>query len=201
MGGGSLKYSGAGPDARTVRIPSLPGRRLAEAPAVDVNSEGYKAGFDAAAKEFLAQLEEQERWHEELTEKMGAMLADMDARYRRECLDLVQRLFAAAAPTLARRSSLADIMQLVEERVVRDRSELTLRVHPTLVAHLPEGDSRVLASLPQITLVKDETCAPAMVDAQWKNGGLFHDPDGLIENVLRALEEETAQPRETSDEQ
>lgn len=201
MAASSLNYSDAAPDAKTVRIPPLPGRRHAEAPAVDVNSEGYKAGFDAASKEFLAQLDEQERWHEDFAKKTGAMLAEMDARYRRECLELVQRLFAAAAPTLARRSSLADIMQLVEERVVRDRSEITLRVHPTLVAHLPEGDSRALASLPQITLVKDETCAPAMVDAQWKNGGLFHDPDGLIENVLRALEEKTAPQRETNDEQ
>ena len=201
MAASSLNFSEDAIEPKSVRIPSLPGRRHAEAPAVDVNSEGYRAGFDAASKEFLAQLDEQERWHEELTKKMGVMLADMDARYRRECLELVQRLFVSAAPTLARRSSLADIMQLVEERVVRDRSEITLRVHPTLVAHLPEGDSRVLASLPQITLVKDETCAPAMVDAQWKNGGLFHDPDGLIENVLRALEEETASPRETSDEQ
>lgn len=200
MAAGSLNFSEDAGAAKSVRIPSLPGRRHAEAPAVDVNSAGYRAGFDAASKEFLAQLAEQERWHEDFATKTGAMLAEMDARYRRECLDLVQRLFAAAAPTLARRSSLADIMQLVEERVVRDRSELTLRVHPTLIAHLPEADSRMLASTPQITLVKDETCAPATVDAQWKNGGLFHDPDGLIQNVLRALEEETAPQRETSDE-
>ena len=200
MAGGSLNFSEDAAGAKSVRIPSLPGRRHAEAPAIDVNSEGYKAGFDAASKEYCAQREEQERRHEDFAEKTGAMLAGMDARYRRECLELVQRLFAAAAPTLARRSSLADIMQLVEERVVRDRSELTLRVHPSLAAHLPEADSRVLASSPQITLVLDEACAPAMVDAQWKNGGLFHDPDGLIDNVLRALEEETAQSRETSDE-
>lgn len=75
-----------------------------------------------------------------------------------------------------------------------------MRVHPTMVAHLPDQDSRILASSPEITLVRDATCAPAMIDAKWKNGGLFHDPDGLIEEVLRALKEETAPQEETNDE-
>ncbi|PQA87427.1 hypothetical protein [Hyphococcus luteus] len=188
-------------EAKSVRIPSLPGRRHGgDGPSVDVNSEGYKAGFDAASREFLAQLEEQEAWHEDFAKKTGEMLAEMDARYRSECLTLITRLFAAAAPTLARRSSLADIMQLIEERVVQGKSDLVLRVHPTLAAHLPDKESRVLASAPEVTLIRDESCAPAMIDAKWKDGGLFHDPDGLIEEVMRALEEEAAPLEETSDE-
>ncbi len=187
--------------SKSVRIPSLPGRQFGGAPVmVDANCDAYKAGFEAGAHDLQAKLGEQETLHEALTTQMGEMLADMDARYRRDCLSLVERLFAAIAPTLARRSSLTDILQLVEDRVVRDHSELTLRVHPSLIAHLPEKENRVLTTAPEIALVADESCAPAMVDAKWKNGGLFHDPDGLIEEVLRALGAENPPHEETSDE-
>ncbi len=199
MAAGSVNFA-KDAEAKSVRIPSLPGRRHGDGASVDVDSDGYKAGFDAASREFMAQLEEQEAWHEDFTKKTGDMLAEMDARYRSECLALIARLFAAAAPTLARRSSLADIMQLIEERVVQGKSDLILRAHPTLVAHLPDKESRILSSSPEVTLIRDETCAPATVDAKWKNGGLFHDPDGLIEEVLRALEGETAAQEETGDE-
>ncbi|MCK5744879.1 MAG: hypothetical protein KAH44_01640 [Oricola sp.] len=192
--------SDSAPDSKSVRIPSLPGKSRREAPSVDTGSDAYKAGFDAASKEFLAQLQEQEAWHEDFTKRIGDTLADMDARYRRECLILVERVFAAAAPALARRSSLSDVMQLIEERVLGEHSELTLRAHPTLLAHLSDKEMRVLSSAPQVTLVRDETCAPSMIDAKWKNGGLFHDPDELIEKILDALREETAQQQEAGDE-
>lgn len=202
MSASSPNYSqGASGAARSVQIPSLPGRQHSVASSVDINCEAYKVGYETASKEFMARLQEQEAWHEGFAKRIGDMLAEMDARYRRDCLSLVERLFTAAAPTLARRSSLADIMQLVEERVVRGRADLTLRIHPTLAAKLSEKDSLTLASSPEITLIKDESCAPAMVDAQWKDGGLFHDPDGLIEEVLRSLGEENAPHEETNDEQ
>ena len=81
-------------DSKTVRIPSLPGKRQGEARVVDTDSAAYRAGFDAASKEFLAQLQEQEAWHEDFAKRMGETLAEMDARYRRDCLVLVERLAA-----------------------------------------------------------------------------------------------------------
>jgi hypothetical protein len=185
-----------GQPSKTVRIPSLPGRQKGAA-TVDIHCEAYKTGFGAAATEFLAQLKEQESWHDDFARRMGDMLADMDARYRRECLALIERLFAAAAPTLARQSSLIDVMKLVEERVVGGKSELSLRVHPDLIAHLPEQDRRTLSEHPLITLEADKSCAASAIDARWAKGGLFHDPDKLIADILNALGENRA-PQEGS---
>lgn len=174
-----------------VRIPSLPGRQKVPG-GVDVHSDAYKAGYNAAAADYQAQLNKQEAWHEDFARRMGEMLADMDARYRAECLALVARLFSAAAPTLARQSSLVDIMRLVEERVIAGKTELSLRVHPDLVAHLPEEDSRILHDHPLVTLETDPGCAPSAIDARWAKGGLFHDPDKFIADILAALGENRA---------
>lgn len=186
MTGHALNLADDAQAQKTVRIPSLPGRQKTPG-GVDIHCDAYKAGYDAAAEVYQAQLKEQEAWHEDFARRMGAMLAEMDARYRRECLTLVARLFSAAAPTLARQSSLIDIMKLVEERVIGGKTELSLRVHPDLVAHLPEEDRRVLSDHPLVTLETDAACAPSMIDARWAKGGLFHDPDKFIADILSAL--------------
>lgn len=191
MAGGALQKSDSGAAAKAVRIPSLPGRQPG-APQVDAGSDAYKAGQAAAAAELRGEMAEQEARHEEFVRSVGDMLAEMDARYRQESLSLVQRLFSTVAPALAVKSSLADIMQIVEERAMRDHSELSLRVHPSLIAHLSEADQKTLSETPLVTLKPDETCAPATVDAQWRKGGLYHDPDSLIEDVVKALSEEAA---------
>ncbi len=190
------------PDAssrKAMRIPSLPGRQTG-APQIDSESSAYKAGYNAALAGTRADAAEREARHEEFARSIGAMLAEMDARYRKECLSLLERLFAAVAPSLAMRSSLCDIMHLVEERALRGHSELALRAHPSLLAHLPEMDQRKLNASPLVTLKTDETCAPAMVDAEWRKGGMFHDPDGLIKEILQALNKETAPRKEAGDE-
>ena len=43
-------------------------------------------------------------------------------------------LFSAVAPSLAVKSSRADIMQIVEQHAVHGHSELSLRAHPSLIA-------------------------------------------------------------------
>jgi hypothetical protein len=199
MSGTALSVSLDASAAKSVRIPSLPGRQPG-APQVDVESSAYKAGHDAALAAMRADLAEQETRHEEFALSVGMMLTDIDARYRKECLSLIERLFTAIAPALAVRSSLADIMHIVEERALRGHSELTLRTHPSLVAHLCEADQRKLSETPLVTLKTDETCAPAMVDAEWRKGGLFHDPDGLIKDILQALSDETAPQVENGNE-
>ncbi|GJL92841.1 hypothetical protein [Hyphococcus sp.] len=199
MSGGALSIPLDNAAAKAMRIPSLPGR-LPGAPQVDVESSAYRAGHDAAQAETRAQLAEQEARHEAFVQSVGGMLSEMDARYRKESLSLIERMFAAVAPALAIRSSLADIMHIVEERAMRDHSELTLRVHPSLIAHLSEKEQRKLGDTPLITLNADEKCAPAMVDAEWRKGGLFHDPDSLIEQLLLAMRNETAPQEETGNE-
>lgn len=173
----------------------MPGRQAGD-PQVDTQSDAFKAGTNAAAAEFRAQAAEQEARHEAFVQSIGDMLSEMDMRYRRECLSLIERLFSAAAPTLAHKSSLADLMRIVEERVVKDNAELTLRVHPDLVEHLSDDHQRVLSKSPQITLKTDSGCAPSAIDARWEKGGLFHDPDAFIQDVLSALRDETAPQEE-----
>ncbi len=191
MGKSALQASENGA-AKAVRIPSLPGRQQhGGGPQVDTGSDAYKAGYNAAAADMRGELAAQESYHEEFVKCVGDMIADMDARYRQESLSLIERLFSAVAPSLAVKSSLADIMQIVEQHAVHGHSELSLRAHPSLIAHLSAADQKTLKETPLVTLQADETCAPATVDAQWKKGGLYHDPDGLIENVLKALRAET----------
>ncbi len=190
MAGGSLQLSEGDGAAKAVRIPSLPGRQPG-APQVDTECDAYKAGYNAAKAELRGEMAAQEAHHETFVNSVGDMLAEMETRYRQEALSLIERLFAAVAPTLARKSSLSDIMHIVEERAQRDHSELSLRTHPSLIAHLSETEKKVLKETPLVTLKPDESCAPATVDAQWKKGGLYHDPDGLIEDVLKAFRDET----------
>ncbi|MEZ5892625.1 MAG: hypothetical protein R3C58_05715 [Parvularculaceae bacterium] len=180
---------------KTVRVPVLPGRQNGGAP-VDTGGAAYQAGVAAAAAEFAGREAQIASAHEEFVREAGEMLAEMDARYRRECFSLIERLFSAIAPTLARNSSLIDIMEIVDQRVLRSHTALTMRAHPSLIAHLPEADQRRLSEAPEITLKSDETCAPAMIDVQWEKGGLFHDPDGLIADILRELGESGAAPEE-----
>jgi hypothetical protein len=200
MSGGALSVPSDIAAAKAMRIPALPGR-FPGAPQVDVESGAYRAGHNAAQAETRARLAEQEARHEAFVQSVGDMLSEMDVRYRKESLSLIERMFAAVAPALAIRSSLADIMHIVEERAMRDHSELTLRAHPSLIAHLSEKEQRKLGETPLITLNTDEKCAPALVDAEWRKGGLFHDPDALIEKMLLALREETAPQEEISNEQ
>lgn len=194
MTGKALNIASGTPKA--LRVPVLPGRGDSGEPAIDESGDAYKAGVAAAAAEFAGREARLNAAHEEFVRHAGDMLAEMDARYRREALGLVERLFAAVAPTLAQKSSLIDAMQIVEERVLRGHNPLTLRVHPALVAHLPAAEERRLSATPEITLKADEACAPAMIDAQWAKGGLFHDPDGLIADILRVLEETRAAAEE-----
>lgn len=189
MGESALKDNECGGLAKAVRIPSLPGRQPG-APQVDTDCDAYKAGYAAATSALQASATEQEARHESFVASIGEMYAEMEMRYRQETLSLVERLFGAVAPALAVKSSLADIKAIVEERAQRNHSELSLRVHPSLIAHLGEADQRILNETPLVTLKSDESCAPATVDAQWKKGGLYHDPDALIENVLAALRDE-----------
>ena len=190
MASSAVQVAGEDRATKSVRIPALPGRQFGE-PQVDVDSDAYKAGHAAAMTELRGEIAEQEARHEAFVSSIGDMMADMDVRYCQEALSLVGRLFAAAAPALAVKSSLADIMKLVEEHALRGHSEMTLRVHPSLIAHLSESKQKMLKDEPLVTLKPDENCAPALVDAQWKKGGLYHDPDGLIEDVLKVLREET----------
>lgn len=190
MGESALQANESAGSAKAVRIPSLPGRQPG-APQVDTDCDAYKAGYAAATAALQASMTEQEARHESFVASVGDMLAEMEMRYRQEALNLIERLFGAVAPTLAVKSSLADIMDIVEERAQRDHSELSLRAHPSLIAHLCETDQKTLKESPLVTLKSDESCTPATVDAQWKKGGLYHDPDTLIKNVLAALREET----------
>ena len=196
---GALSVPSQTVPSKAMRIPSLPGRAPG-AVQVDAECSAYKAGYNAAQAETRSQLAEQEARHEAFVHSAGDMLADLDARYRKESLALIERMFAAVAPALAVRSSIADIMHIVEERAMRDHSELTLRAHPSLIAHLTEKEQRKLSDTPLITLNTDEKCAPALVEAEWRKGGLFHDPDAMIENMLLALREETAPQEETGHE-
>ncbi len=199
MSGGALSVSPDNASVKAMRIPALPGRAPG-APQVDVECSAYKAGYSAAQAEVRSQLAEQEARHEAFVQSVGDMLTSIDDRYRAESLSLIERLFTAIAPSLAVKSSLADIAAILEERAMRDHSELTLRVHPTLIAHLGKADQQKLAASPLVTLNADENCAPAMVEAEWRKGGLYHDPDTLIEQILLALREETAPQEETSNE-
>lgn len=199
MSENALQVSEDSGAAKAVRIPSLPGRNPG-APQVDVESNTYQAGYAAASADLRGELAEQESRHESFVQSIGDMLSEIDDRYRKESLTLIERLFSAVAPTLAIKSSLADIMQIVEHRAQRDHCELSLRTHPSLIAHLPENDQRTLRETPLVTLKADEACAPASVDAEWKKGGLYHDPDALIEEILQALREETAPQEEAGDE-
>ncbi|WP_375204298.1 hypothetical protein [Hyphococcus sp.] len=190
MAGGALQINEGDSAAKAVRIPSLPGRQPG-APQVDTECDAYKTGYNAAMAELRGEMAEQKARHETFVNSIGDMIAEMETRYRQEALSLIERLFGAVAPTLAVKSSLADIMHIVEERAQRDHSELSLRTHPSLIAHLSEAEKKVLKETPLVTLKSDESCAPATVDAQWKKGGLYHDPDSFIEDVLKALHEET----------
>ncbi|MAW80999.1 MAG: hypothetical protein CMI63_12245 [Parvularcula sp.] len=199
MAGGAPQPNGNGAEAKAVRIPSLPGRQqFGREPQVDTECDAYKAGCAAASAELRGEMAQQEARHEEFVKSVGDMLAEMDARYRQEALSLIERLFSAVAPSLAVKSSRADIMQIVEQHAVHGHSELSLRAHPSLIAHLSEAEQKNLKETPLVTLKADESCAPATVDAQWSKGGLYHDPDGLIENVLKALREETGAAEEAS---
>ena len=200
MSNAAVSVPGENGAAKSVRLPAMLGRQ-ATGPQVDSGSAAYQAGYAAAQADMRMSIAEQEARHEDFVQSVGAMLDEMDGRFRKEYLTLIERMFAAIAPALAVRSSIADILHIVEERAERGHSELSLRAHPSLLAHLSESDQRKLNESPLITLKSDEACAPAMVDAEWRKGGLFHDPDEMIEQILQALREETAPQEENSDEQ
>lgn len=199
MSGRSLQMTGTDSSAKSVRIPPLPGKQSGLS-HVDIDGDAYKAGVNAAAAEFRAEMAEQEARHEAFMQNVGDMLSEMDHRYRQECLSLIERLFAAVAPTLAKKSSMDDILRMIDERALRKNADLTLRVHPALIEHLPGDTQQILSQSPKITLKPDETCAPASIDARWDNGGMFHDPDNLIEDVLSVLKQETTSQKETDHE-
>ena len=173
---------------RSVRFPALSSGAVVGV-GIDPDSDAYKAGFAAGSAELASQLAAVEARHQAFANGLDTMLAELDEKYRRECLSLIERLFVAAAPTLARRSALIDILQIVEERVIRGKSELTLHINPELVSHLSEGDYRQVSENPLVNLVVDKSCPPNSIDAKWAKGGLFHDPDGLIADLISALNE------------
>ncbi|WP_425409237.1 hypothetical protein [Hyphococcus sp.] len=184
---------------RGVHYPVLPGR-TPQTHGVDTTCESYKAGYRDASIGMAEDKADRERRHEAFADSVGAMLAEIEERYRAEALSLIGRLFAAAAPRLARNNALEDVMAIAQERVMKSDDVLTLRVHPDLIAHLSEQNQKSLNEKQSIRLIVDETCAPASIDARWSKGGFVSNPETLIQEILNALGCETECSKESDDE-
>lgn len=184
---------------QTVRFPVLPGRAPA-ASAFDTTCEAYKAGHRDASIQYAEEKAKLERSHNAFVDSVGEMLSEMEARYREEALSLVGRLFAAVAPSLARKDALSEIVSLVQERITRSDDELKLHVHPDLIAHLADKDRKTLNENPSIVLELDETCSPSSIDARWSKGGFISDPDRLIREILNTLGCDVERQEESGDE-
>ncbi len=182
-----------------LRIPMLPGKTPMAA-KVDGTCESYKAGFRDASIECAQEKAALQRAHEAFVASIGATLNETEARYREESLALVRRLFAAVAPSLAREASLNEISALLRERTAHSGDELSLRAHPDLIAHLPDTEQKTLSENPKIVLMSDPSCSPSAIDARWSKGGLAHDPDALIEEILNVLGAD-AQPQKGLDDE
>lgn len=187
MSGTALKISGDGGGTQSLRFPTLPGRQPPNGVDVDTQSEDYKAGYAAAASDLAGQVGDLHKSHETFSNAIADMLADVDARYRQDYLALVKRVFTAVAPMLARHASLIEILKLVEEHSTRGQGGLALHVHPELVAYLSEDQQRTLQENPSINLKTDPSCAPTSIDVRWAKGGLAHDPDALIAEIMNIL--------------
>lgn len=186
-------------ERRMVRFPVLPGR-APTAHNIDTTCEAYKAGYRDASIQLAEEKAALESSHNAFVDSVGVMLAEMEANYRDEALNLIGRLFAAAAPSLARKDALSEIMTLVQERITRSDDELKLRVNPKLISHLSEDNKRILNENPSIVLQVDDSCAPSAIDARWSKGGFVSDPDALIKEILSTFECETERREEPGDE-
>jgi len=183
---------------RGVRFPSLTSEN-ATTSDVDRGSDSYKAGFSEGRATIAEEAAELAAAHETFARSIETVLQNIDTQYRDECIGLVRRLFAAVAPTLAKKSTMNDVMTLVEERVLGAHAEMNLHVHPSLIAHLTDAQRKVLDDNPLLHLHPDETASPASLDAKWARGGLFHDPDNLISEILSALGEAEAPTQEPAE--
>ncbi|WP_411815917.1 hypothetical protein [Hyphococcus sp. DH-69] len=173
---------------RGVRFPSLTTEQPTAAD-IDRASDAYKAGFAEGRASIAAESADLAKVQESFARNVEAAMENIDALYRDECLALVKRLFAAIAPTLAKKSTLLDIMALVEERVLGAHAEINLHVHPSMIEHLSDTQRKIFDDNPLMHLHTDENASPASIDAKWARGGLFHDPDSLIAEILGALGE------------
>ncbi len=181
-----LKPEGAQEYGEVLEIPVLSvnrGAPLINVKAVDKMGEPYQAGFAAGAAECAEQLEAEKSRLAALGADLKIALRGIDERCRNECAGLIEQLFAALAPTIARGSVHAEIRAIVHKYAVEKKQPITIRVHPSLAEELSMGDAEDVSDAARISIESDEQLNPNAVEISWADGGMFYDPDSLINDI------------------
>lgn len=190
MGHAELKPIGALKIGEALKIPTLTtngGAPVIGANPIDKMSDNYQAGYAAGAAECAERLEAETSHLATLGAGLKSALRDIDERCRNDCAALIERLFAALAPSIARQSVVAEITAIVQKNAVRNKQPLTIRIHPELANELALGDAEDVSDAAKISIETDAQLNSNAVDISWTSGGMFSDPDAVIADILRIL--------------
>ncbi len=187
-----LKSTGAHKTGEALKIPTLTAigaAPLIRANPIDKLSANYKAGYAEGAAECAERLEAERAHLATIGAGLKNALRDIDERCRNDCAALIEQLFAALAPSIARLSTLAEINAIIQKNTVRKKQPVTIRIHPELADDLALGDAEDVSDAAKISIETDGQLNPNAVDISWTSGGMFYDPDAVITDILRILGE------------
>jgi len=130
-----------GAQGRSVQVPVFNASVNTQGARINQNSHDYKAGFQAG----LVEGEGRDAALRSALFDAGAnfetQLNAMDARYKEQFLALLQRLFTAIAPNLARQAVIEDVMALAETHLARNQNRIVVRMHPEIADLLLEASN------------------------------------------------------------
>ena len=186
------------PKRKLIEFPSLASSSEAVTAAhafVDPASDDYKAGHAAGVAECEGRITAAESQCDIISRQFQDALAEMDARYRDECLKFVSKLYLATAPGLARQSALSEIENTIASRVVEKKQKISVRLHPALEAAAPKSAS----GNQQVSIIADDTMQEAAVEIRWESGGLVYEPDALIADIKKLIDKDETKTEEGKD--
>lgn len=185
-----LRPIGAHKMGEALKIPTLSANGAAPligANPIDKMGENYQAGYAAGAAECAERLEAERSRLATIGSGLKNALRDIDERCRTDCAAMIEQLFSALAPSIARQSVFAEINAIIQKNAVRKKQPITIRIHPELVKDLALGDAEDVSDAAKISIETDGQLNLNAVDISWTNGGMFYDPDAVITDVLRIL--------------
>jgi len=188
-----------GAEGRPVQAPVFNVSVSTQGVQANQNSRDYKTGFQDGLVEGEARDAALRSALFDAGANFETQLNAMDARYKEQFLALLQRLFKAIAPSLARQATLGDVTALVDAHLVRKQGRIVVRMHPESASLLLAAPSVAADDQSIVSIEKDQSMTANAFEANWADGGISHDVDALIATINQAIADHMTQKQQGCD--
>ena len=169
--------------ARVLRLPAFdqragPGRRKKDE---ENDNSSYQRGYEDGQAAASTCGDNNEAQRGICMDELHASIMQIENTCRQEFLELLLRVVSEAAPALKRSSMMTALNDLLCKQVACQSVSIRLTMHPEK-AQLFQG-----AAVENIEIAYDPSLSPHAIKAEWNDGGLLHNADELISELIKLL--------------